>query len=278
LDLQLPPPTTFHGKSIREYKTFVSDIELRFKEQATRYPTEGAKVAYVTSYLGENVKQSWNTRQRGKTEEPTWEELSQFLHLYVEPESDRCQQAAYRLLNERQGNRNGRDWGSRCLEIWDYLDNPAFRVQLFIETLNEEIQREFARASQAPLSVTDAIDQTVRYENILAREKGRRNRREAATHRQTGGPTSATSSQPTYKRKREEEKVEARSLETRSPAGLPPHKRRRQTDGTRAEQEKKGTQTKEGRCFVCNGKGHLARDCHSRKDGETPGKETSQGQ
>ncbi|KAL4772273.1 hypothetical protein BDW60DRAFT_41552 [Aspergillus nidulans var. acristatus] len=185
-------------------------MELRFREQASRYPTEGARVAYATGYLGENVKQSWNIRQKGKTEEPTWEELSQYVHSYVEPESDRLQQAAYRLLNERQGNRKVRDWGLRCMEIWKYFDNPAFRIQIFIETLNEDIRREFARAPQAPLTLADAIEQTVRYENILSREKSRRSRREAVTHRNVGGPTPATSHQHTYKRKRKYGKVKAR--------------------------------------------------------------------
>ncbi|KAL3428923.1 hypothetical protein BDV09DRAFT_181284 [Aspergillus tetrazonus] len=96
------------------------------------------------------------------------------LHSYVETESDRCQQAAYRLLNERQGNKKGRDWGSRCMKISIYFDNPSFRIQLFIRTLNKDIQREFARAPQAPLTLADAIGQAARYENILSRVKSRR--------------------------------------------------------------------------------------------------------
>lgn len=71
------------------------------------------------------------------------------LHSYVETESDRCQQAAYRLLNERQGNRKGRDWGSRCMKIWKYFDNPSFRIQLFIGTLNKDIQRVRPRTASS---------------------------------------------------------------------------------------------------------------------------------
>lgn len=225
-DFELPPPTTFYGKSIREYQIFVSDLELRFKEQASRYPTEGAKIAYATSYLGENVKQSWNISQKEMAQEPTWEELNRYLHSYVEPESDRCQQAAYRLLNDRQGNRKFRDWGSRCMEIWEYFDNPAFRIQLFIETANKEIQKEFARAPKAPHSLADAIEQGTRYENILSREKSRRSRREAATHRNVGGPIRTPSQQPSTKQKREDERVETRPPGNRSSTGSSPPKYR----------------------------------------------------
>ncbi|KAL4747637.1 hypothetical protein BDW72DRAFT_10635 [Aspergillus terricola var. indicus] len=163
------------------------------------------------------------------------------------------------------------------MKIWRYFDNPSFRIQLFIETLNKDIRREFARAPQAPLTLANAIEQAIRYENILSREKSRRSRREAATHQNVGGPAPATSHQPTYKRKREDKKVEARPPGNRPSAGPP--KYRRQIDGTQTEQEeKKKIQIKERRCFVCNKKRHLSRDCRSRKDGKSLGKETSEEQ
>ncbi|CBF87453.1 predicted protein [Aspergillus nidulans FGSC A4] len=111
--------------------------------------------------------------------------------------------AAYRLLNERQGNRKGRDWGSRCMKIWQYFDNPAFRIQLFIETLNEGIQREFARAPQAPLISGRCYRTSCSLrKRPISREEPTKPQR-GGHQSDVGGPTPATGHQPTYKRKRE---------------------------------------------------------------------------
>ncbi|KAL4738176.1 hypothetical protein BDV11DRAFT_140242 [Aspergillus similis] len=252
-------------------------METCFEVRASRLSTKGgkgARVAFATSHLRENVEQAWKVRQEGETEKSTWDKPSQCVHSYAKRE--RYEQAAYRLLNERQGNRKIRDWASRWKETCKYLDDPAFHVYLFIETLNEDLHKEFVRAPDVPLTMDDAFDQAIRYEGILSRERSRESIREAATQRNAGGPVRTTSHQPNYKRKRRDEKVETRPPGNRSSTGLSPPKHRRQNDGTQAERQKrKEMQTKEGRCFVCNGKGHLARDCRSRKDGEAPGKETS---
>jgi hypothetical protein len=114
------------------------------------------------------------------------------------------QQAAFCMLNERQGNRQVRDWGARCLEIWEFLEKPAFRIQLFIETLNDDLQRELTRTSDKFSSITDVIEVATRYQSILAREKIRA-KRQPSRMEAAGPPTGLRSNSGLNKRKREEE-------------------------------------------------------------------------
>jgi hypothetical protein len=114
------------------------------------------------------------------------------------------QQAAFRLLNERQGTRQVRDWGARCLEIWEFLENPVFRVQLFIETLNDDLQRELTRTPDKFSLITDVIEVATRYQSILHRERIRAKRQPSRVEA-TGPPTGSRSNSGLNKRKREEE-------------------------------------------------------------------------
>jgi hypothetical protein len=144
--IKLSDPVKYEGKSIAQGRAFLHDVRDHFLANPTRYQTDIAKVMFATSHMVMSVKEQWrlHSDESGAT---SWEQFEQFINNYVDPEGGRGSRAAYRILTERQKNSRVREWGARCQEIWPRLEEKEFHVQMFIETLNNNLQREIARSS-----------------------------------------------------------------------------------------------------------------------------------
>jgi hypothetical protein len=259
----------YHGKNLGEWRTWTADAEDRHAQYPRKYSTEESRVRHGVSRCDDKIKLAWRIRidYRDPSEpDPTWEELKRYLKTWADPEADRMQQAAFRLLNERQGTRQVRDWGARCLEIWEFLENPVFRVQLFIETLNDDLQRELTRTPDKFSSITDVIEVATRYQSILHRERIRAKRQPSRVEA-TGPPTGSRSNGGLNKRKREEEdEPEAtRRPGQRESSNPTANKARKGNEGSQGQRDRRREkQRKEKRCFECNEVGHFVSECPKR--------------
>jgi hypothetical protein len=216
-----------------------------------------------------SVKEQWrlHSDESGAT---SWEQFEQFINNYVDPEGDRGSRAAYRILTERQKNSRVREWGARCQEIWPRLEEKEFHVQLFIETLNNNLQREIARSSPKPRSLQEAIDLAVRFESVLFREKKRDQHTEPKK-------ASTGNNEPTAKRCLDDGEESPRALKKPATEPKPLGARVSQGPSKDTRDKLRFKQRKEGRCFNCDQTGHLSANCPQRTEAETaPTKEESQ--
>ncbi|KAL2785988.1 hypothetical protein BJX66DRAFT_44124 [Aspergillus keveii] len=94
----------YHGKNLGEWRTWTADAEDRHAQYPRKYSTEESRVRHGVSRCDDKIKLAWRIRidYRDPSEpDPTWEELKRYLKTWADPEADRMQQAAFRLLNER---------------------------------------------------------------------------------------------------------------------------------------------------------------------------------
>jgi hypothetical protein len=80
----------------------------------------------------------------------------------------------------------------------------VFHVQLFIETLNNNLQRELTRTPNKFSLITNVIKVATRYQSILHRERIRAKRQPSRVEA-TGPPTGSRSNGGLNKQKQEEE-------------------------------------------------------------------------
>jgi hypothetical protein len=148
-------PNTFKGRSWQELETFLFDCKEHFKARPLTLATEDQQQSFAVSFLSEKVKTTWLAKLRFGTSD-NWETLTQFLEKYVKPLADHGQNAAYQILIERQNGQRIHDWYTRCVRLWDTLKEETTQAQLFIITLDLDIQREITRASTPPKTLQEA--------------------------------------------------------------------------------------------------------------------------
>ncbi|BAE55005.1 unnamed protein product [Aspergillus oryzae RIB40] len=204
--------------------------------------------------------------------------MKDFLYTFVDPEADRHRNVAYRLINEKQNGRNMREWCARSLEVWQAFPNNSLTAQTWIQTLDQEVQREITRAARQPQTLGEAHDMAIQYWSMLHRERSLRDSEGSGRKRADGGNQGPAGFNRGRKRPRENETPATRPRGSRSSPGQPPFKARRWNDGTQAAHERKRDwQKKEGRCFRCNEMGHRIWECPKAADG-APGKDASREQ
>ncbi|KAJ1715717.1 hypothetical protein NYO67_2208 [Aspergillus flavus] len=114
----------------------------------------------------------------------------------------RLQDDAHRVMNERQDGQNMRDWCARSLEFWKRFDDSMLTAQMWITTLDEDVQRELTRAPQ-PQTLSEAMEMAVRFAGILSREKEHETDKERGRKRADRRNPTLTEQTATRKRKRQ---------------------------------------------------------------------------
>ena len=151
-------PTTYSGASLKQYRDYVRDCELSFKNAPESFPMEEDLVTWAMQFLSGDPKESWWSQyeiMQEVGEELTWDYYKQYiLDTHLDP-VNRGIDAAIQLNQaaQREGQTT-RAFATFLSTLEDQLPrySEAHRVQTLFSKLRQELQLAITNTGAIPLT------------------------------------------------------------------------------------------------------------------------------
>uniref|UniRef100_A0AAQ4RCN5 CCHC-type domain-containing protein n=1 Tax=Gasterosteus aculeatus aculeatus TaxID=481459 RepID=A0AAQ4RCN5_GASAC len=252
---RLAPPERYDG-TIGGSRSFLTECEVHFEHSPRHFHTERSKVAFMMSHLTGRAK-AWGTAEwaRNSATCASSRQFSNALKLVFDPgATDR--ERARELSDIKQGSESVCDYAIRFRTMatesgW----NTAALYDVFLKGLSDQIQ-DLMVPLDLPPELDSLIALAIRTDNRL--QERRRKRVSRWTASVLGSPTARWNIEP-----------QRTPPEPRFQRPLEGDEEPMQMGGTRLSREERERRYREGRCFYCGERGHLANVCYGRGNQRT---------
>ena len=185
INLHIPDPARYAGRSYREYTAYIRSCEQRFEARPYEFGTDKARALYVKAWSEGEAQDSLYRRLEGADTTPTWEELKMFLRGLVSPVAQRLQDAARAYHGAKQ--RKDQTINSFITYVEGLEETmPAIsdinRVTHLKQALRDEIVLEILAGSDQPITRKQLIEAAQRAEQVH-RLRGRAQRDDRIPYR-----------------------------------------------------------------------------------------------
>ena len=262
---RLPCPSTFEG-DLSLCRGFISQCELLFRHQTSRYASAESRVALVISLLsGRALKWAVATLEKDPQLSYDYQKfITEFRLVFDHPTAG--QDSSSRLLSLTQGSRSVADYAVefRILAAESKWDNEVL-LYAFRKGLSDQIKDLILR--DRPTTLADLISLALRVdEHLLERRQERSLRGQERSHRaQARYPPnqSFTRSRQIFRNQNPEPK--SLPIPVRESVDEP-----MQIGRSRVSPEERELRLKGGLCFYCGKAGHMVRECAARPKDNAP--------
>ena len=236
-------PTPFDGKKTYEATQFIRSCQLVFMLQPIRYAAERTKILYAISYLTDSPLSYFQTLlEQGNFDAwfPDWEAFkAHFMNHYGDPDAVRTADMKLRALKQTG---SAAQYLATFLELSGKLawNEPAYMSQFYIG-LKKDIKDELAKDLNPPENFVDMQKKVVKLDNRMFNRKKELNFERTLT----GPPPPPKNTLP--------------------PANNKPHTGATPMEIEAMKLEERDRLRKEGACFYCKEKGHMATSCPKKK-------------
>jgi hypothetical protein len=259
-EIGINKPTPFTGDR-KKIGTFIQEAKVYLTINRNVYDKDETKIAFMLSYMTDKEALQWKelyleqiTDATGDLVFPTFKQFLDNLKDAFKP-ADRTGDAMNKLNNLKQGNRTTEELatefrllaGQAGLEAKSHSDNIHL-IGLFRNALHPSISRRILFGETVPKMIEDWIAKAIQYDTnyrMAIALTGQANRMTGNTSRNRWTP---------------------RTTETKDPNAM---------DVDSMTVEERSNLMKQGACFKCRKRGHMAKDCPDRKSGPSPSKKFS---
>ena len=261
-EIGINKPTPFTGDR-KKIGTFIQETKVYLTINRDIYDNDEKRIAFMLSYMTDKEALQWKElylelltdSTTGNIVFPTY---TKFLNDLKEAfkAADRTGEAMNKLTNLRQGNKTAEEIatefrllaGQAGLEKTTHSDNLHL-IGLFRNTLRPALSRRILFGETVPTTFEDWVKKAIQYDTnyrMAMALTGQTNRAGGSAQRNRGWAP--------------------RNVETKDPNAM-------DIDGMSVEERSK--LLRQGACFNCKERGHMARDCHHKKGGPSPPKKLS---
>ena len=256
-EITINKPSTFTGDRTR-VRGFVQECLGYLQLNKHIYTSDEAKVAFILSFLTDKEALKWKETylatlwdDNAGFKYPTFKEFLEIFTLYFKP-INQMQTANNQLILLKQGKRTVEEYLAefRLLSSLAGMtaDTPSDNIHLinyFQRGLNPAIAKKIALSDNVPTTIAEWSDRAVQYDTNYRL-------------------TMAMLGKLPYK-KSDSDNWRSGSSHQRDPNAM---------DIDAMTAEKRTFLMKQGLCFKCEGRGHLARDCKGKKKDASPQKKS----
>ena len=241
----------------KKITTFIQEVKIYLTVNKHVYTTDESKVAFVLSYMTEKEAVQWRelyveqmTDVNGDLVFPTFKKFAEELVEAFKP-ADRTAEAMNRLMVLKQGDRTAEElvMEFRLLAAQAGLgmkssSDHIHMIELFRKTLHPQLANRILFGETVPETIEGWIAKAIQFDT---------------NYRMAKIITEQTKNKPQNEWKENERRV------------LRPKEQKdvEEMDVNMLTMEKRNTLMKQGACFKCQKKGHIAKDCPPDK-GKTP--------
>lgn len=261
----LREPRPYQGKTLKEARSFLKDLEVIFALAPDAYPTDQQKVLYGVMFLAGEPDETWHHRYRvDSLEGYTWEQFRQFVQDAVDDPVNRGVRVtlAYEGAQQKEGQ-SIQAFASELATMEEQLApySEEQRVRHLLAKLQPALRNTIIKHHAIPATRQELVSLGSRIES---------------TDR-TGSKRAAREDEPDQPRKRggrggtrgghRNQSGGGGSQARRERDGVEPPAKRPAGQGNSSEDWKK-----EAKCFGCGKTGHIKPECRSKhlwKEGES---------
>src|ERR1700734_63338 len=240
-----PKPITGDRTRVR---TFQQQCQGYLQLNPGIFTTDDAKVAFVLSYLTDKEALKWKetylstiTDEEGYFIYPSYKEFMKIFANYFKPLNE-TEEANNKMITMKQGRRTVEEYVADFRLLASMAEMPSITeadnrhlINYFRQGLHPAINKKIALSDNRPTTISEWAERAVQYDTNYR-----------MTMAMYGGPG--------YGNPRTSNNYE--TPKTRDPNAM---------DIDAMSAEKRTSLMKQGLCFKCEGRGHLARDCKGKK-------------
>jgi hypothetical protein len=243
-------PEPYYGDRAK-LRGFISQCELKFRVEKTRYPDDDTKIHFAYSLCRGNAW-AWAepSLKRGESTYKTWEDFRAAITKAF-GEADSREIARRKLKDLKQGSRSASAYWADFQRIIADLDyNDSMYIDQFQDGLHLDVQRQLALIDEKPTTMIEFANKAIALDNRLYNFRTLRTRNE---------PQFWEHQAPRHQQ-------QAPQHEQRLPDPDP-----MELDATRRfpyrNQAEMNRRRKNGQCFNCGKMGHYSSQCPNKKPG-----------
>jgi len=256
-EITINKPSAFTGDRTR-VRGFVQECLGYLQLNKHIYTSDEAKVAFILSFLTDKEALKWKETylatlwdDNAGFKYPTFKEFLEVFTLYFKP-INQTQTANNQLISLKQGKRSVEEYlaefrllSSLAGMTADTTSDNIHLINYFQRGLNPAIAKKIALSDNVPTTIAEWSDRAVQYDTNYRL-------------------TMAMLGKMPYK-KSDSDNWRSGSSHQRDPYAM---------DIDAMTAEKRTFLMKQGLCFKCEGRGHLARDCKGKKTDASPQKKS----
>jgi Ty3 transposon capsid-like protein/Zinc knuckle len=247
-EIPINKPTPFTGDRTK-IRGFLQQCLGYLQLNRPIYMTDEAKIAFVLSFLTDGEALKWRETyllglmdDKGEFQYPKFKEFLDIFTMYFKP-INQIQTANNQLATLKQGKRNVEDYVAefRLLVSMagmtsDTSSDNIHLINYFRRGLNPAIARKIALSDNVPTTIVAWTERAIQYDTNYR-----------LTMAMFGNPAGGRSN---WKKERDPDAMDIDAMTA----------------------DRRATLMKQGLCFKCEGRGHLARDCKGKKKDTAPPK------
>ena len=259
-EIGINKPTPFTGDRTK-IGTFIQESKVYLTINKNVYDKDETKIAFMLSYMTDKEALQWKelyleqiTDNNGDLVFPTFKQFLDDLKDSFKP-ADRTGDAMNKLNNLKQGNKTAEELstefrllaGQAGLEAKSHSDHIHL-IGLFRNALRPSLSRRILFGEIVPKTIEEWIAKAIQYDTnyrMAIALTGQANRMTGSAYRN---------------------KWASRTTETKDPNAM---------DIDSMTIEERNNLMKQGACFKCKKRGHMAKDCPEKKSTPTPSKKFS---